>query len=61
MNAEVSAKRLEKCRLLANLLGQIVEDLDDYGCPKVQDLVKTDSSWICSIYASRHKTRFTVP
>ena len=43
-NAEVFAKRLEKCRLLTNLLGQNVENLDDYGCPKIRDLVKTDSS-----------------
>ena len=57
MNAEVSAKRFEKCRLLTNLLGRNVENLDDYGCPKVQDLVKADSSWICSSYTFRHKTR----
>ena len=57
MNAEVFAKELEKCRLLTNLLGQNVENLDDYGCPKIQDLVKTDSSWICSSYQFRHKTR----
>ena len=57
MNAEVFAKRLEKCRLLTNLLGQNIENLDDYGCPKIQDLVKTDSSWICSCYPFRHKTR----
>ena len=44
MNAEVFAKGLEKCRLLTNLLGRNVENLDDYGCPKFQDLVKTDSS-----------------
>ena len=50
MNAEVFAKGLEKCRLLANLLGQNVENLDDYGCPKIQDLVKTDGLWICSSY-----------
>ena len=31
MNAEVFAKGLEKCRLLNNLLGQNVENLDDYG------------------------------
>ena len=31
MNAEVFAKGLEKCRLLSNLLGRIVENLDDYG------------------------------
>ena len=57
MNAEVFAKRLEKCRLFTNLLGQIVENFDDYGCPKVQDPVKTDSLWICSSYTFRHKTR----
>ena len=43
MNAEVFAKGFEKCRLLSSLLGQNVENLDDYGCPKIQDLVKTDS------------------
>ena len=57
MNAEVFAKGLEKCRLLTNLLGQNVEILDDYGCPNIQDLVKTDSLWICSSYHFRHKTR----
>ena len=57
MNAEVFAKRLQKCRLLNTLLGQKVENLDDYGCPKIQDIVKTDSSWICSSYFFRHKTR----
>ena len=43
MNAEAFAKGLEKCGLLTRLLGQNVENLDDYDCPKVQDLVKTDS------------------
>ena len=57
MNAEVFAKRLDKCRLLTRLLGQNVETLDDYGCSKIQGLVKTDSSWICSSYPFRHKTR----
>ena len=57
MNAEVFAKGLEKCRLLTRILGQIVENLDDYGCPKFQDVVKTDNLWICSSYLSRHKTR----
>ena len=56
LNAEVFAKGLEKCRLLTNLLGRNVESLDDYGYPKIQDLVKTDSSWICSSYPFRHKT-----
>ena len=58
INAEVFAKGLEKCRLLTNLLGQNVETLDDYGCPKIQDVVKiSDSLWICSSYLFRHKTR----
>ena len=41
MNAEVFAKGLEKCGLLTTLVGKNVEILDDYGCPKIQDLVKT--------------------
>ena len=55
--AEVFAKGLEKFRLLINLLERNVEILDDYGCPKIQGLVKMDSSWICSSYPLRHKTR----
>ena len=57
MNAEVFAKGLETCRLLTKLLEQNVENLDDYRCPKIQDLVGEDSSWICSSYLFRHKTR----
>ena len=60
MNAEVFAKGLEKCRLLTRLLGQNAEKLEDYGCPKIQDLVgerKTDSLCICPSYPFRHKTR----
>ena len=57
MNAEEFAKGLEKCRLLTNLLGRSVENLDDSGRPKIQDIVKTDSLWTCSIYPFRHKTR----
>ena len=34
MTAEVFAKGLEKCRLFIRLLGQNIENLDDYGCPK---------------------------
>ena len=57
ISAEVFAKGLEKCRLLSNLRGQNVENLDAYGCPKIQDLVKTDSLWMCCSYIFRHKTR----
>ena len=51
------AKEFEKCRLLTNLLGRNVENLDDYGWKKIQDFVKTDSSWICSCYPFRQKKR----
>ena len=44
LNAEVFAMGVEKCRLLSNLLGRNVEILDDYGCPEIQDLEKTESS-----------------
>ena len=57
MNAEVFAEGLEKCRMLTNILGQNLENLLDYGCPKIQDLVKTDILWIWSSYLLRHKTR----
>ena len=57
MNAEVFAKGFEKCRLLSSLLGQNVENLDDYGSLKIQNLVKTDSLWNCFSYPFRHKTR----
>ena len=55
--AEVFAKGLEKCTVLTRLLGQNAENLDDYGCPKIQDLFKTDSLCICSSYPFRRKTR----
>ena len=57
MNAEVFAKGLGKYRLLTRLFGQSVENLDDYGYPKIQDLVKTDSVWNCSSYLFRHKSK----
>ena len=56
MNAEVFARGLENCRLFIRHLGQNVEILIDYSCPKIQDLVKTNGSWICSSYPFRHKT-----
>ena len=60
MNAEVFARGPEKYRLLTRLLGQNVENLDDYGCPKIDNLVgegKKGSSWICSSYSFRDKKR----
>ena len=42
MNAEVFAKRLEKCTLLTRLLGRKLENLDDYGCPKIKFLLEME-------------------
>ena len=60
MNAVLFAKGFEKCRLLTRLLEQKVEILDDYCCPKTQDLVgegKANSSWMRSKFPFQHKTR----
>ena len=60
MKTEAFAKGSQKCRLLTRLLGQNLENFDGYGCPKIRDLVgegEADSSWICSSYSIRHKTR----
>ena len=57
LNAEVLAEGFEKCRLLTRLLGQNAENLDDYRCPTIQDLVKTDCLLPCSSYPFRHKAR----
>ena len=49
---EYFAKRLEKCNFLSTLLGKEVENLDDYGCPKIQHL---NTDWLCTNYPYRHK------
>ena len=51
--AEFFAKGLEKCTMLSALLGKQVENLDDYGCPKIQEL---NCDWLCSSYPYRHRT-----
>ena len=61
MNAEVLAKGLEKCRLLITFLGQNVENMDDYGCPKFQDLVKTAVCGSVLTTLSDTKQGFIVP
>ena len=39
VKGEYFAKRTEKCQLHSSLMGKEVENLEDHGCPKVQDLV----------------------
>ena len=60
MNAEVFAKGLEKCRLLTSLSGQNVENLDDCGCPKIQDLVRRTVCGSALVTLSDTKQGFTV-
>lgn len=51
--AEYFAKGLEKSSFLSMILGKNVENLDDYGCPKIQHL---NTEWLCTSYPYRHKT-----
>ena len=46
--AEFFAKELEK-----RILGKQIENLDDYGCPTIQEL---NYDWLCSSYPYRHRT-----
>ena len=52
---EYFAKGIEKRKLLGNLLKKEVKNLEDHGCPEVQDLVD-EEVWICSSFPFRHKT-----
>ena len=62
MNAEVFAKELEKCWLLNRLLGQNLKKLNDYGGPKIQDLVgERTVRGSALITFSDTKQAFTVP
>ena len=52
MNAKIFVKDLEEGDFVSRLHGQNVENLDDYGCPKIQDIIVAaevrNVSWICS-------------
>ena len=64
MHAEVFAKGLEKSRLLTRFLGQNVDFLDDYVCPKIQFLLKREKQTGCGsalVTLSDTKQGFTVP
>ena len=63
-NADVFAKGFEKSRLLTRLLGHNVENLDDKGCPKNQDLVgegKAEEKERVLVTLSYTKQGFAVP
>ena len=50
------AKGYEKCKILSEILETKVTNLDDYTCPKVQNLIFKDEEydWRCSNYPFRH-------
>ena len=52
----VFAKGYEKCKILSEILETKVTNLDDYACPKVQNLIFKDEEhdWRCSNYPFRH-------
>ena len=54
-------KDSKKCRLLTNLFGQNVENLDDYGCPKFKILSKRTVCGSALVTLSDTKQSFTVP
>ena len=54
-NGDYFAKGTDKCKILANLLDEVVENLEDQGCTKVQDLVDEEIG-ICPSYPFRDKT-----
>ena len=63
-NAEVFAEGLEACRLLTRVLGQNVENLDEYGCPKNRNLVGEGKRTVrgsALVTVSDTKQGFTVP
>ena len=55
MNAEVFVIGREKCKLVSRLRRQSGENLDDNGCPKIQDVIVAEGGrkvpWICSSYS----------
>ena len=61
MNGEMFAKGLEKCRMLIRLLGQNIENLDDYGCPKIPVLSKWTVRVSVLVTFFDTKQGFTVP
>ena len=53
---EFFAKGYEKCKILSEILETKVTNLDDYACPKVQNLIFKDEEydWRCSNYPFRY-------
>ena len=64
MNAEEFAERLKKCKLLTKLLGRNVQNLDDFGCTKFQEILENEKRTVggsAIVTLSDTKQGFTVP
>ena len=57
IQGEYFAKRAEKRQILDTFLEKWLENLDEHGCPKVQNLVD-ERKWIYSSSSVKHKTTF---
>ena len=57
---EFFAKGYEKCKILSEIMETKVTNLDDYECPKVQNLIFKDEEYDrrCSNYPFRHAKTF---
>ena len=47
VKGEYFAEVTDNCNIFGNFLDKEVENLEDYGCPKVDDLVN-EEMWLCS-------------
>ena len=59
LKVDFFSKNLENCMILGKLLDKEVQNLEDHGCPKVQNLVD-EEIWICSSWPIRHRPHSTV-
>ena len=61
VKGEYFAESTEKCKIIGIYLNKEVENLEDYGCPKVRELADPEAdeeNRICSSYPFRQKITF---
>ena len=59
VKGEYFAKMTQNIKVLGDLVGKELENLDDHGIPKIGDPGEADEEvWICSSYPFTHKTTF---
>ena len=58
IKGDIFAKGTEKCTIHPSSIYNTLENLDDHGCPKFQDLID-EEMWICSSYPFSKRPQFT--